>query len=173
MAANEDVFRNSNFYEQLTEHVFISEILQETYFHYGKTVEVLHSEIDASGYDVVLECNGYIRHVQIKTSTKGARAAKQKVNLALADKPSGCVVWIEREVQEATSRVHLSYRFFGGEPGKPLPAIDQFKVAKHTKANAQGIKLERPSIREIPKGRFQEIQDISELVKKLFDLSIQ
>ena len=58
-----DTSSNSNFYEQLVEHSFISEILQEAYLRYGVIIEVLHSEIDCSGYDIVLECNGVIRHI--------------------------------------------------------------------------------------------------------------
>jgi hypothetical protein len=170
MSENDDVYRKSNFYDQLTEHVFVSEILQETYFRYNKIVEVLHSEIDCSGYDVVLECNGYIRHVQLKTSAIGASTSRQKVNIALSEKPSGCIVWIERKIQQEKKRVELLYKYFGGSPGHRLPAIDNFKVAKHTKANAQGIKDERPAIRVIPKSCFKEVEDITELISLLFGL---
>ena len=34
------------------------QIQQESYYGSGMTVEILRSEIDASGYDLVLECNG-------------------------------------------------------------------------------------------------------------------
>ena len=47
----EDLSRNSGFIEQLVEHAFISEILQETYYGFDRMVEVLRSEIDASGSD--------------------------------------------------------------------------------------------------------------------------
>jgi len=49
------MYLKSNFFEQLVEHAFISELLQEAWFRYGKTVEVLRSEIDTSGYDLLLE----------------------------------------------------------------------------------------------------------------------
>lgn len=39
-------------YEQIIEHTFISEILQEAWFKYKKYIEVLYSEIDRSGYDI-------------------------------------------------------------------------------------------------------------------------
>ena len=170
MAENADVYLKSNFYEQLVEHVFISELLQETYFRYGKIVEVLHSEIDSSGYDVVLECNGYVRHVQLKNSGKGATTKMQKLNIALAEKPSGCIIWIERENDSLAHRIRLSYRYFGNKAGMGLPVLDDFKVAKHTKANAQGVKNERPAIREIPKKYFAEMKDIGELIAMLFGL---
>lgn len=103
----EERFLRSTFYEQLVEHVFISELLQEAWFGF---------------------------------KDPNAR------------------------------RVALSYRFFGGAPGKPLPTLDDFRVAKHTKANAQGVKSERPNIRLIPKGRFERVETTRELLARLFDL---
>jgi len=48
--------------------------------------------------------------------------------------------------------------------------LDCFKTAKHTKANAQGVKKERAAIRVVPKSRFTEIATTKELVRKLFGL---
>ena len=158
----------SNFYEQLAEHVFISELLQEAFFRFGKTVEVLRSEIDSSGYDIVLECNGVIRHVQLKTSLMNATTSIQKINVALAEKPSGCVIWLKRELDNENIRIKLRYLFFGNLPGSQLPSLEGFKVAKHTKANAEGIKLERPAIREVPRRCFTELKNTEELLLTLF-----
>ncbi len=169
--SHEDTYRKSSFYEQLVEHVFISEILQEAWFRFSQTVEVLRSEVDASGYDVVLECNGHLRHVQLKTSGEGAKTASQKINVALATKPSGCVVWILRH--EENYRMRLSYLFFGADAGQPLQLHDDLKVGKHTKGNKDGVKAERPSIRVIPRKRFEEIKTTTELVAKLFNLKTQ
>jgi hypothetical protein len=65
---SEAAYEKSSFFEKVMEHVFISEVLQETWYGFGKVVEVLRSEVDASGFDVVFECNGVLRHVQLKTS---------------------------------------------------------------------------------------------------------
>jgi len=99
-----------------------------------------------------------------------ATTSQQKVNIALAGKPSGCVVWVFRVEDPDARRVALSYRFFGGAPGKSLPTLDGFRVARHTKANAQGVKGERPAIRLIPKGRFEAVETTRELLASLFDL---
>jgi hypothetical protein len=167
--SHEDTFRKSSFYEQLVEHVFISEVLQEVWSRYKKTVEVLRSEVDASGYDVVLECNGILRYIQLKTSGKDAKTASQKINVALATKPSGCVVWIVRH--EENYRMRLSYLFFGAKvAGEPLLLWEDLKVGKHTKGNKDGVKAERPSIRVIPKTEFKRIDTTTELVARLFNL---
>ncbi len=168
--SDEDIYLKSSFYEQLVEHVFISEVLQEVWFRFRKTVEVLRSEVDASGYDVVLECNGKLRHVQLKTSGIRAKTASQKVNVALTTKPSGCVVWVLRHEGQQHHRMRLTYLFFGADAGQPLQLRDDFKVGKHTKGNKDGVKAERQSIRVIPKGRFEPIETTTGLVKKLFGL---
>ncbi len=163
-------YLKSNFYEQLVEHAFISELLQEAWFRYGKTVEVLRSEIDTSGYDLLLECNNVIRHVELKTSGTEARRSFQNINMALAEKPSGCVIWLLREEDEDTCRVVLRYLFFGNLPGEPPPSLEYFKTGKHTKGDAQGVKKERPLIRRVPKSKFSKLSGINELLGKLFGL---
>ena len=168
--SDEDTYLKSSFYEQLVEHVFISEVLQEVWFRFRQTVEVLRSEVDASGYDVVLECNGNLRHVQLKTSKKDGKTANQKVNVALSSKPSGCVVWILRDEDQNDYRMRLTYLFFGADAGKPLQLHDDFRVGKHTKGNKDGVKAERQSIRVIPKGKFKHIKTTTELVTRLFGL---
>ena len=166
----DDASLKSSFYEQLTEHVFISEVLQEAWYYYGKTVEVLRSEVDASGYDVVFECNGVMRHVQLKTSRAASKTASQKVNIALATKPSGCIVWIVRSENMESCRASVSYLYFGGASGMPLPSLEGFKVATHTKGNSEGVKKERTAIRVIPKAKFISIATTRDLVAILFGL---
>ena len=162
----------SSFREKLLEHVFVSELLQEAWLNRHQTVEVLRSEVDASGYDMVLECSGVIRHVQLKSSRAGAKTSRQNVNVKLAEKPCGCVVWLIFAEGVTPGRVELSYRFFGGHPGEPLCSDEKlrtFKVAKHTKGDASGQKSDRPSIRVIPKRDFlPEIPGIAELMDRLF-----
>jgi hypothetical protein len=60
------------------------------------------------------------------------------------------------------------YLFFGNLPGRPLPDLAQFKIAKHTKGNAEGIKLERPGVRVVPKSQFHKFDTIEEVYRALF-----
>ena len=165
-----DASTKSSFFEQLVEHYFISEILQEVYYGHGRIVEVLRAEVDASGYDLVMECNGFLRHIQLKTSRQSAKTASQKVHVKLGEKYGGCVVWIFREESSKRRRADLSYRYFGGKAGESLPSLDAFKVATHTKGNSLGRKTERPMIRVIPKSKFAPLPDLAALVELLFAL---
>jgi hypothetical protein len=81
------------------------------------------------------------------------------------------VIWLIRsDDTEHRYRIKLSYRFFGGHVGEPLPSLDGFHVTKHTKRNAMGKRLDRPNIRDVPKAAFGKDLSIAELVKHLFGL---
>jgi len=43
----------------------------------------------------VLEANGIIRHVQLKSSFRGSKVREVDVSTKLLRKPGGCVLWIE------------------------------------------------------------------------------
>jgi hypothetical protein len=100
--------------ENLIEHVFVSEILQEAWFVREQRMEVLRAQVDAFGYDLVLECNGILRHVQLKASESASRTRKQTINLALETKKGACVVWIVFW-RDDDKRLGMTYRFFGGK----------------------------------------------------------
>lgn len=68
-------FLHSSSREALIEHVFIAEVLQEAWFAREQLVEVLRSEVDAAGYDVVFECGPITRHVQLKASDAGGKTS--------------------------------------------------------------------------------------------------
>ena len=140
-----DTSIHSTFYEQLVEHVFISEVLQECWYRHGVRVEVLKAEIDASGYDIVFECNGIMRHIQLKTSKVDGKTAKQNCNIALAEKPSGCMVWIVRDECPDTKRMKLSYRYFGAPLAIPCHLWTISKQPNTPRATKTVSKLNVPT----------------------------
>lgn len=158
-------FEHSSFREKLIEHLFIGEMLKLSWLKDDCQLEVMKPEVDNAGCDVVLEDNNIIRHIQLKTSKLGAKASAQKVNVRLANKPSGCIVWIifDEETLEL-----CSFYFFGAEAGKPLIGLENAKIAKHTKPNADGIKAERLNIRTINKSQFDHYDSIEALYNVLF-----
>ena len=101
----------------------------------------------------------------MKASFRGSRTTSQNVNIQLGLKPSGCVVWIRFDKETLDLG---PFFFFGGRPGRRLPGLDDFRVARHTKADTKGHKKKRPTIRVIPKGQFKVIGTIEELAEALF-----
>jgi hypothetical protein len=87
------------------------------------------------------------------------------INVELAKKPSGCVVWIFFELDNLQFSHFL---WFGQPPGVRLASLDSYKTGTHNKRNAQGIKTERPNIKYLPRAVFERLDTIEELVKALF-----
>ena len=160
----------STYRAHLLEYELLSDLLKDAWFRRGEPLEILRAELDFSGFDVALECSGILRHVQLKASHKRSKTANQKLNIALSDKPSGCVVWTVasawREEEPIDLQVH--YLVFGGGPGEPLPSLADYRVAKHTKADTKGVKAERAAIRLVPKGAFHRITSVAALSDWLF-----
>jgi hypothetical protein len=135
---------HSSYREKLLEHLFIGEVLRHLWCRGVTCAEFLRPEVDSGGYDLVIACNRVIRHVQLKSSFRDASTGRQNVNVRLAEKPGGCVVWV---VFDARTLALGPFLWFGGPPGQPLPDISSHPVARHTKGNAEGVKAERPNIR--------------------------
>jgi hypothetical protein len=154
----------SSLREKLLEHVFIGELLQCLWRRGCRDIEVLRAEIDASGYDLVLECNGVLRYVQFKSSHRGASTRDVNISLSLTRKPGACVIWI---VFDAHTMKLGPYRWLGGKAGRGLPPLGE-RVARHTKADKAGVKAERPNLRVVGRSKFTELQTMDEVVEQLF-----
>ena len=156
---------HSSFREKLVEHLFLGELLKLSWQNGDCSLEIIKPEVDNSGYDVVVEDNGVIRHIQLKASVVGGKTANQKIHTKLQEKPSGCVIWIYFD--EHTLKLG-PFLFFGGAPKNSLPNINDEKVAKHSKANQYGEKAERQNIRVIRKGLFKVLEKPEEIYEELF-----
>jgi hypothetical protein len=156
-------FLHSTLREKIAEHLFIGGLLRRLWQLGVFDAEVLRSEFDAGGYDLVLSCREIVRHIQFKTIIAGGKAQSVKLSLRLAEKPSGCAVWMVLG-DDLTIR---SFYWFGGEPGQPLPDIREAKIAKHTKADATGKKAGRDNHRIVARSRFDEVPSLDKLIAKL------
>lgn len=161
---NSEHFLNSSLREKVLEHVFIGDLLRSCWRRGIFDVEIARPEVDNSGTDLLIVRGSTVRHVQLKSSFVGARTANQKVHLALCLKPSGCVVWT---LFEKDSLSIDGFLWYGAAPGKRLPDLTAFPTARHTKANSQGEKAERPNLRVVKKGAFETVESMDDLIKRL------
>jgi hypothetical protein len=159
--------RTSSYREQLVEYAFLSELLQDGGFRRRQQIDVLRAEVDAAGYDVVLECQGVVRHVQLKSSVVGGRARSQSVHLAFAARRTSAVVWVIVG-PGAPGRIALTFRALGGRPGEPIGDLSAYRPPKHAKANAHGVKAERRALRKVPLSAFTAFDGIADLSDWLF-----
>jgi len=154
---------NSALREVILEHLFIGEVQRHLWRLGIHDVEVLRSEFDAAGYDLVISRGEITRHIQLKASrAKGARR-HVNVNRKLAAKPSGCVIWIAVD-DDLTA---ASYLWFGNGPGEPLANLDGFSTSHHSKANMDREKTERPNLCDVPKSAFRAVNGVPDIVELL------
>lgn len=158
-------FLQSSFREKALEHIFVGDLLRRLWVRGVFEVEILKAEVDAAGYDIVIEINDRMRHIQLKASYNGSKVLRQGINAKLCNKPSGCVVWLGFDAD--TLELGPFY-WFGGEPGDLLPDITGFKKCKHTKANAQGEKTERANSYILKRTACEKIDTLDVLIDRLF-----
>jgi hypothetical protein len=87
-------FAESSARENLIEHVFLGELLRGLWHKNVRDLEVLRPEVDSGGYDLALEFRGLTRHMQLKSSYRGARRSEVTAHVKLLERPSACVLWI-------------------------------------------------------------------------------
>ncbi len=156
---------HSSFREKLIEHLFVGELLKLSWQRGDCSLEIASPKVDNSGYDIIAEDRGIARHIQLKATYIGAKTSRQKIHTRIANKASGCIVWI---YFDETTLSLGPFLFFGGPPGGELPCLDHAKSARHTKGDRHGFKAERPNIRELNKGQFTEYKTIEQIYATLF-----
>lgn len=150
--------------ERILEHIFVGELLRLLWRRQIWDVEVLRSEFDAYGYDLVLTRGEIVRHVQLKTKRLNGSTRDAKVALSLQEKPSACIICIV--VDDDLSIQH--FLWFGSSAGEHLPSLAGSRRAKHTKANAQGVKAERVQHYLVSYARFERVMTLEHLLDRLF-----
>jgi hypothetical protein len=147
----------------MVEHVFIAEILQEAWFVREQSIEVLRAEVDAFGYDLVLESNGIIRHVQLKASEVGSSTRKQTINRLLEGKPGGCVVWIWFARDDQDQRMNMNFLYYGGKrPRDRMPSLGSV-LGRNPRS-----KSPRPNTRVLDRRQFDFILTTADLLERMF-----
>jgi hypothetical protein len=154
---------HSTLRERIVEHVFVGEALRALWRRGVADMEVLRSEFDAHGYDLVLGRGSIVRHIQFKT---GIRSKPNRVSVArtLASKPSGCVIWICVSLDLDLG----PFWWFGGAPGEPLPDLAAFASPRSLRRRETGEKPLRLNHTEVPASLFRKLETIDQVLEALF-----
>jgi hypothetical protein len=155
---------DSSLREQALGHLFLGQLLAFMWRNGRRDIEVLKSEVDRGGYDVVLVANGFIRHVQLKSSFRGSKVREVDVSTKLLRKPGGCILWLEFDPESLAIE---RYYWFGSKAGNALPDLGE-RISRHSKGNSEGEKNERPIHRVLTRGRFEALPSIGEVVERMF-----
>ena len=146
-------YLHSSGLEKVLEHRFIAELTTCLWLGGCRDFEVLRSEVDASGYDLVVEARGVLRHIQLKSMVTGGKKRSVSVNMRLASRPSGCVVWFDYD--PATLSLG-PFPWFGTLPELGLPDLGE-EVARHTKGDSTGFRNKRSGHRVLRKSKFSQV----------------
>jgi hypothetical protein len=156
-------FHNSTLRERIVEHAFVGEALRALWRRGVVDVEVLRPEFDTHGYDLVMSHGPVFRHIQFKTGTKH-KPDKVSVSQALANKPSGCIIWIR-----VTDKLDMGpFFWFGDTPGKPLPSLANYPNPLRATHKKDGVRPPRQNHRLVPGARFRQLQTLDEVLEVLF-----
>jgi hypothetical protein len=156
-------YQHSTLRERIVEHVFVGDALRTIWRRGVVDVEVLRPEFDAHGYDLVMARGPIVRHIQFKTGAS-RKPVDVSVSQALAEKPSGCVIWI----RVAADLDMGPFFWFGAAPGMPLPTIDGYPNPLRATHNKQGVRPLRKNHRLIPREIFRQLANLDELLETLF-----
>ena len=152
--------------EKLVEHVFLGELLRGLWRRNIHDLEILRPEVDSGGYDLVLECRGVVRHVQLKSSHRKAKRVAITASAKLADRPSACVLWI---YFDPDTMLLGPFLWLGGAPSEKIPPLGD-KIARHTKHNADRERSLRVGHRVVAKSRFSRLETIDDVIQRLIGL---
>ena len=150
--------------EKALEYRFLADLTAEL-LRRDILFDVMRSDVDEHGYDLVIEANGVTRHIQLKGRAVEGTAKRVTCNVALCQRGSGCIVLLDHK--DRSQQIH-KIRFFGSVPNQKMTDISTFKTAKHQKGNATGIKNERPNQKIIPRDKFDILSGFDELAVRLF-----
>jgi len=154
---------HSTLRERIVEHVFVGEALRALWRHNVTDMEVLRSEFDAHGYDLVMGRGAIVRHIQFKTGIR-TKPGPVSVGRSLADKPSGCVIWIS-----VTLDLEMGpYWWFGGAPGEPLPNLSEFGSPRRIGRRETGERPLRANHCKVPVAKFRRIDTLDGVLEALF-----
>jgi hypothetical protein len=155
---------NSTLRERIVEHVFVGESLRLLWRRGVVDVEVLRSEFDAHGYDLVMSRGDIVRHIQFKTGVRPKPEGSVSIARSLAAKPSGCVIWIS-----VSSGLYLSkFWWFGGPAGEKLPDVSGFSSPLRIGRRQGGDRPLRAAHIKIPPSRFRRLDTLDVVLETLF-----
>jgi hypothetical protein len=168
---NSENSTRSSHRESIIEHLFIGEVLKVLWNEQATQVEVLKPQVDDAGYDIVIECKRKSKsdtstpcYIQLKSAFVGAKTAKVSLSKKLTSKTHWCVIWVFFDPKFTLK----SYLCFGTATGKTSSDIAKLKTTKHSKADTNKIKADRPGHCDVPKGEFKEFVLIKDVIDKLF-----
>ena len=143
-------------FEQAVEYRFLAE-LSEVVWKAGEQMAVYRGEPSGICANLVLELDGVSRRVALFCTAASASSAQLPVPFSMSDMPDACVIWAVAD-DRGRDRLSLRYRWFGDEPGEPLPPIADLPRGRDPAGE----------VRMVPARQFTNLRAIQALADRLF-----
>src|SRR6266404_2781973 len=150
----EFIYQNSRFFENLLEHRFLFDLRRHLVLRdQPLLLNVLKSEVDAFGFDLVLSVAQHTYHIQMKTRSGSPPANSYELSESLWKLPNACTIWM---LYDASTIEPTSYYMLG----QPLTPMDKFPES------------ERPGFRKVKMQQANHARiSLSELAALLFPVT--
>jgi hypothetical protein len=124
MPAPHFISQNSRFFDNLLEHRFLFDLRRHLVLRKKPLLlNVLQSEVDAFGFDLVLSVGEHTYHIQMKTRSGAPPATSYDLAESLWRLPNACAIWM---LYDASTIEPTGYYLLGN----PLPPMDGFVASK-------------------------------------------
>lgn len=129
------ISQNSRFFENLLEHRFLFDLRRHLVLRKEPLLlNVLKSEVDAFGFDLVLSVGEHTYHIQMKTRSGVPPTNSYDLAESLWRLPNACAIWM---LYDANTIEPTGYYVLGN----PLPPIDGF--AASARRGFRKVKMQR------------------------------
>ena len=157
----------SSYVENVLVHRLVADLASELWNRDPNSpLHIFNSEVDDSGFDLVLACANTLRYIQVKQVHLHGKASKFSVRLEFTRLRGSCVVVVVHSESELQVEHFL---FFGGSASKPMPSVESEKASvSPIKRSEDGKKKVRPHYRDIPRKKFRGPLNTGELLDALF-----
>jgi len=157
----------SSYVENVLRHAFIAELSYLVWRHDPfDSLKVSNSEVDDSGYDIVLTRGTAARYIQLKQAHGEKVPQKFSVRVSFATLPGSCVVVISHSLLDLRP---ISYSFYGSRPDDHMPYIEAHRATKSPgRRDSTGKRVVRVNYRDVPYSRFKRKLSAEQLLNELF-----
>jgi|GEM_PF-1280672 len=160
----------SSYFENVLVHRMVADLGGELWRRDpNKPLSIFNSEVDDSGFDLVLACGNQLRYIQVKQVHSKGSASKFSVRLDFSRMPGSCIVVVVHTAEE----LHVDhFLFYGGDTREPMPRVEANKPSiQPGKRDIAGNRKTRHHYRDVKRNKFRGPLTAGELLDALFPTS--
>lgn len=164
------LFERSSYVENVLVHRMVSSLAGELWQRDPtQPLHIFNSEVDDSGFDLVLGYGTQLRYIQVKQVHSKGAASKFSVRLDFTRMLGSCVVVVVHTEQDLMIEHFL---FYGGASDEPMSSVeDNSPSIMPGRRDIDGKRKRREHYRDVKRNKFKGPLAVAELLDALFELA--